>query len=594
MRARSALGTTILTLLALLGGSTARAAGCRIVRYPSIPVTLKDMKALIPVRINGRPLVLAVDSGAFYSSLSPQWARRLRLTRLFAPPGMFIDGVGGMTEPQLVSARTFTFVHQRLHHVQFLVTGNDSPTHAAGLLGDNLLRVADVELDFAKGFMRFIKPVHCGRLPLAYWAGSRPVGMLRLNPPTERTPQFIGSARLDGQPVTVMFDTGAARSALSLAAAERLHLAPGDPGVKAAGRAGGIAHRFVNAWSAPVAKLQIGGETIEHTHLMVIPMPAFSGTADLVLGADFFLAHHVYIANSQNRMYFTYSGGPVFALGQPTGAAGAALSAPSGSAAGLIRSAMAARARGEYPEALADFNRACALGPTEARCFVYRGQTELEAQQPSRALADFDTALRLQPRHYPALLGRATARLALRGSAAAGAWTALTAAATADLVAASGVMPADSVTQMTLGLLADQAGAFALAEHAFDAWIRYHREDAGLPYAWNGRCWALGAADRHLRRALRDCDRALARLPGSTPVLDSRALVDLRLGRWRRALRDYDNALRTHPHRPLPLYGRGLAERHLGQTSAAQADCAAAEKLHPDVARRYAQIGLAP
>ena len=594
MRARPRLGTTILTLLALLGAHTAWAARCQIVRYPKIPVTLKDMQALIPVKLNGHPIVLAVDSGAFYSSLNPQWARRLQLTRLFAPPGMFIRGVGGDTEPQLVSAHTFTFVHQRLHHVQFLVAGNDSPSHAAGLLGDNLLRVADVELDFAKGFMRFVKPVHCGHLPLAYWAGSRPVGMLRLHPPTERTPQFIGSARLDGEPVTVMFDTGAARSALSLATAERLHLGPGDPGVKAAGRAGGIAQRFVNAWTAPVAKLQIGGETIEHTHLMVIPMQAFGRTADLVLGADFFLAHHVYIANSQNKIYFTYSGGPVFALGEPTGAAGAALSAPSGTADGLIRSAMAARARGEYPQALADFNRACALAPTRARCFVYRGQTELDAQQPAPALADFNTALRLQPGHYPALLGRATARLALRSSAAVSAWTALTAAASTDLAAASAVMPADSVAQMTLGLLADQAGAFALAEHAFDAWIRHHREDAGLPYAWNGRCWALAAADRHLHRALRDCDRALARLPGSTPVLDSRALVYLRLGRWHRALRDYDNALRAHPHRPLPLYGRGLAERHLGQSSAAAADFAAAEKLHAEVARRYAQIGLAP
>ena len=594
MRARPRLGTTILTLLALLGAHTAWAARCQIVRYPSIPVTLKDMQALIPVKLNGHPIVLAVDSGAFYSSLYPQWARRLQLTRLFAPPGMFIRGVGGETEPQLVSAHTFTFVHQQLHHVQFLVAGNDSPSHAAGLLGDNLLRVADVELDFAKGFMRFVKPVHCGRLPLAYWAGSRPVGMLRLHPPTERTPQFIGSARLDGQPVRVMFDTGAARSALSLAAAERLHIGPGDPGVKAAGRAGGIAHRFVNAWTAPVAKLQIGGETIEHTHLMVIPMQAFGGTADLVLGADFFLAHHVYIANSQNKIYFTYSGGPVFALGQPGGAAAAPPPAPAGTADELIRTAMAARARGEYPQALADFNRACALEPTNARCFVDRGQTELEAQQPARALADFDTALRLQPGHYPALLGRATARLVLRARAAAGDWTALTAAATADLETASDVMPADSVTQMTLGLLADQAGAFALAEDAFDAWIRHHREDAAVPYAWNGRCWALAAADRHLHRALRDCDRALARLPGSTPVFDSRALVYLRLGRWHRALRDYDHALRAHPHRPLPLYGRGLAERHLGQTAAAQADFAAAEKLHAEVARRYAQIGLAP
>jgi hypothetical protein len=33
---------------------------------------------------------------------------------------------------------------------------------------------------------------------------------------------------------------------------------------------------------------------------------------DLIIGADFFLAHRVYIARSQGRIYFTYLGLPVF------------------------------------------------------------------------------------------------------------------------------------------------------------------------------------------------------------------------------------------------------------------------------------------
>ena len=34
--------------------------------------------------------------------------------------------------------------------------------------------------------------------------------------------------------------------------------------------------------------------------------------ADMLIGADFFLSHRVYVANSLRRMYFTYDGGPVF------------------------------------------------------------------------------------------------------------------------------------------------------------------------------------------------------------------------------------------------------------------------------------------
>ena len=164
-------------LITLCTAGIAAATGCRIERYPKMPVTLKDMQALIHVQINGAPALLAVDSGAFFSVLSPEGARRYHLTHLFAPPGLFLGGVGGDTEPQLVSARTFTFMHQTLHQVELLVADNDSFSHASGALGDNLLRVADVELDFGKGYMRFVRTAHCGTLPLAYWAGHRPVGI---------------------------------------------------------------------------------------------------------------------------------------------------------------------------------------------------------------------------------------------------------------------------------------------------------------------------------------------------------------------------------------------------------------------------------
>ena len=576
----------------------ASAAGCRIERYPKIPVTLKDMQSLIHVKLNGQPALLAVDSGAFFSVLSPEGARRYHLTHLFAPPGLFLGGVGGDTQPQLVSARTFTLVHQTLHHVEFLVAGNDYFSHASGVLGDNFLRVADLDLNLGKGYMRFVRTAHCGNLPLAYWAGRRPVGMVRFNPPAGGAPRFVATARLDGHRIHVLFDTGAARSVLSLATAERLHLGPGDPGVQPAGRAMGFSHRMVKAWIAPVARLQIGGETIEHTHIEVIPMTTLGPNTGLVLGADFFLAHHVYIANRQHEIYFTYRGGPVFALGEP-GPAGAAPRLTEASAAGLtaadwIRRGMAARAREQYPQALADFKHGCALAPTDARCFTYQGQTALAAQQPALALASFQHAVRLQPHHYPQLLGVAAARLALRRNVSAARWTTLTAGATRALGEASRVTPADSVAQLMLGTLSNEAGAFTLARDAFRSWLRYHGEDATAPYARTGLCWANAAANRHLHRALRECTEALEGVPGATFVLNSRGLADLRLGHWKAALRDYEAALKRHPHRPLPLYGRGLVELHLGQRAAAQADFAAAAKADPDTAHRYAQIGLVP
>ena len=34
----------------------------------------------------------------------------------------------------------------------------------------------------------------------------------------------------------------------------------------------------------------------------------------MLIGADFFLSHRIYVASSQRKLYFTYNGGPVFNL----------------------------------------------------------------------------------------------------------------------------------------------------------------------------------------------------------------------------------------------------------------------------------------
>jgi hypothetical protein len=36
--------------------------------------------------------------------------------------------------------------------------------------------------------------------------------------------------------------------------------------------------------------------------------------ADMLIGADFFLSHHIFVSNSQHKLYLTYNGGPVFNL----------------------------------------------------------------------------------------------------------------------------------------------------------------------------------------------------------------------------------------------------------------------------------------
>jgi tetratricopeptide (TPR) repeat protein len=83
-------------------------------------------------------------------------------------------------------------------------------------------------------------------------------------------------------------------------------------------------------------------------------------------------------------------------------------------------------------------------------------------------------------------------------------------------------------------------------------------------------------------------------LPLAGQIIDSRALVLLRLGRLREAQAEYDKALALRPHEAASLYGRGLAELRLGLAKQGQADLAAAERLDAHTGAYLADNGAKP
>ena len=102
------------------------------------------------------------------------------------------------------------------------------------------------------------------------------------------------------------------RGDLTLAAAKRAGITPSDPGVKPAGATTGIGRGVLRTWIVPVKSFRIGDEEIHNTHLRIAD--ATNLGRDMLIGADFFLSHHIYVANSQRKLYFTYNGGTVFNL----------------------------------------------------------------------------------------------------------------------------------------------------------------------------------------------------------------------------------------------------------------------------------------
>jgi len=299
--------------------STARAGDpCHILRSPPIAVTMMNREPVISARINGVDARFMVDTGSSFQILYPSAAAQFKLP-LKLQPGFYTVGVGGYDNPDSATVKRFGFGGIEVPNVVFLVSGNDlSQSGIAGLLGNNLFQLWDEEFDFADGTMRLVEPQHCGGKVMAYWTTGQPVGLVDLQRTTEKSQTYlIGAASVDGRSVRVLFDTGSDTSMLSLEAARRAGISPKSPGVVAAGAAEGIGgQQLVQTWIAPIAKFDIGGEEIRHTRIQIGDLHSRYDDPhdkfDMLLGADFFLAHHVYVANSRSKLYFTYSGGPVF------------------------------------------------------------------------------------------------------------------------------------------------------------------------------------------------------------------------------------------------------------------------------------------
>jgi tetratricopeptide (TPR) repeat protein len=473
----------------------------------------------------------------------------------------------------LTTVKTFTLFDIPIPNVEFIVGGNELGG-AVGVLGQNVFRIADVEYDLARGAIRLMRPHDCRNANMAYWATSQPYSVVTIDWATAQAPHTTSVAYVNGAKIRVLFDTGAPTSVLTLTAAGWAGVKPGGDGVVDAGLSHGVGRKLVQTWIAPFASFKIGDEEIRNTRLRIGDIGIRD--ADMLIGADFFLSHRLYVASSQHKLYFTYNGGPVFNLAHaPSTQAG---TSPAGGseptdAAGFSRRGAAFTSRRDYEHAIADLTRACELAPNEPEYFYQRGMARWGNKQPDLAMADFDQALKLKPDDVDALVARA--RLRLKGPE--------NPAIISDLAAADRAVPEQADIRLQIGLLYVRTGRFAEAVAQYDKWILAHDHDVQLPDARNARCWARALWGQDLNQALLDCDSALKARPDTAAFLDSRGLVRLRMGDLDRSIADYDAALRLQPHIAWSLYGRGLAKVKKGLTTAGEADIAAAMAIQPRI-----------
>jgi tetratricopeptide (TPR) repeat protein/predicted aspartyl protease len=589
-----------LCCLLLAGAASAAQAECKLNKLADVPVTMSGLRPLVMAKVNGVEAPFLADSGASYSTLS----LAAGVTRLHLTPHMSqlvtIAAADGPAKAMVVTADSFTFAGHDYSGIRFVSIGGGGPG-TVGILGRNVIATRDVEFDLANRRISLFEPQGCGSRPLAYWDTSKPYSMADIHSTSTSLDGFIITVMINGHPMRALIDSGADLSVLKLRAAEEAGITPDSPGATPAGRATGVSGVGYQTWIAPVASFKLGDEEVKDTRLRIGGLK--SEQVDMLLGADFLLSHRIYIAKSQNKIYFTYNGGPVFdldlkggdipppaALPMPEVMAvpvGAPVKVGAFTVVHVPAETVAAEKLlhgGQAQKAADAFSAILNGSPKDLDALTGRAAARIQLKQYAEAKVDADAALAINPRLVSAHLLQGNALLGLHDEAGA---------RSAFSIAEREVY-SPKFTRVEVGEAYLRHHLFPQAIAELDPWIEEHDDDPQLAVALKDRCAARAEQGQALDKALADCNRALKLRPGYTGALNGRGLVYLRLGQLDQALKDLDDVVHEEPNNHWALYARGLVRVKKGDTSAGQADMQAATAAAPQLPRVARDYGVAP
>ena len=320
------LGMTAFAALSLTTAWPASAA-CTV-KALRLPVTMEGLSPIVVAKVNSQDVRFVLDSGSAINMLGGQFAAAQKLK----PKG--VTGIGSHVaddghsigfgaagtemDNQVVVADEVAFLGTVFKNVTF-VAASRLPG-ATGILGQSTLHQTDVEYDLAHGVARLVKPDGCQKTDMVYWAkeGS-PYSKMALDWRSPDDTHTRVTILINGVKLLALLDSGAGGSLITQKAAAKAGVKNTDPGVIATGKGSGLDSDF-NTWIGTFADVKIGDEEIKNVQLRI--GQSQSDEFDILLGADFFLAHHIYVANSQQAIYFAYTGGQVFQAPQITTAVG--------------------------------------------------------------------------------------------------------------------------------------------------------------------------------------------------------------------------------------------------------------------------------
>lgn len=323
---------------------------CTYTAVDKLPVDMKGGLATVKGQVNGRKSTMLVDTGSKFSELGEKEAEKMGLTLLHTDRTE-TDANGKETFIYAVKVSTFGFGRYGWRGMQMAVS--QEPDRAGFAVGADVLFNAynrDVEFSLARKEIKIFLPKDCSDAFLGYWdENASEIPLVDVAP---NDPRQLVTVQVDGHPMTALIDSGSPHTIIDLEAAKRIGIDPHEASVSKI-QADGSVHRHAREYPVSVQSFVIGDETVNRPRIAVadlwgwteepvhselqsgmrmssmspnaIDHNIFSSTfrprnpnatpfsrPDMILGADFLQSHRVLLAMSQQRMYFSYTGGKVF------------------------------------------------------------------------------------------------------------------------------------------------------------------------------------------------------------------------------------------------------------------------------------------
>lgn len=318
-------------LLVLAGAAQ---ANCTLETVARLPAKIDDEgRIFIPGTMDGHPVDYLVDLAALTTLLRIP-AERFSIT----PVGNGnLDKIASFGEPG-----GDQFMVQNLP-LRIAGSAEDfgEPREIA-LLGMDFFGRYDVEFDVQHGKIVLYRPSNCAATELAYWPGPHSVADMVANTAHSNIPPLNSynfphiNIRLEvaGQDTLAAIDSGYSLSSIGLGTGYSMNLVLDGPGTIETKPTADLLDGFTTlTWVGTVHAVKLGEETIAPARLNFrsfvmppgvtesptgsrVPHVRYDGD-DMMLGADFIIAHRLFISQSQKKIYFSPAENASFLGGRP-------------------------------------------------------------------------------------------------------------------------------------------------------------------------------------------------------------------------------------------------------------------------------------